>query len=68
MNAPRFGLQHAVAAGATVIATSSSNEQLEIAAKHGAKHLINYRDVPDWDEEVRKIVRSSPTVFILFIN
>lgn len=54
-----------MAAGATVIATSSSNEKLAIAAKHGAKHLINYRDVPDWDEEVRKIVRSSPTVLII---
>ncbi len=50
----RFGLQLAVAAGATVIATSSSNEKLEIAAKHGAKHLINYREVPAWDEEVRR--------------
>ena len=54
----RFGLQLAVAAGATVIATSSSNEKLEIAAKHGAKHLINYREVPSWDEEVRRIVSS----------
>ena len=58
----RFGLQLAVAAGATVIATSSSNEKLEIAAKHGAKHLINYREVPAWDEEVRRIVSSLPTI------
>lgn len=53
-----FGLQLAVASGATVIATSSSDEKLKIAAKLGAKHLINYRTTPDWDKEVRKIVRS----------
>ena len=57
-----------MAAGATVIATSSSNDKLEIAAKHGAKHLINYRDVPDWDEEVRRIVSSQPAVSILSVN
>ena len=68
MNALRFGLQLAVAAGATVIATSSSNEKLEIAARHGAKHLINYREVPDWDEKVLRIVRSPQAVVILFVN
>ena len=52
-----FGLQIAVASGATVIATSSSDEKLKIAAKLGAKHLINYRTTPDWDQEVLKIVR-----------
>ena len=52
-----FGLQLAVAAGAVVIATSSSDEKLEIAKKLGAKHLINYKKVPNWDEEVLKIVR-----------
>ncbi|KAF8202503.1 alcohol dehydrogenase superfamily protein [Pholiota molesta] len=50
-----FALQFAVAAGATVIATSSSNEKLKIAQKHGAKHLINYKETPDWHKEVLKI-------------
>ncbi|KAF9484186.1 NAD(P)-binding protein [Pholiota conissans] len=50
-----FGLQFAVAAGATVIATSSSNEKLKIAQEYGAKHLINYKETPDWDQEVLKI-------------
>ncbi|PPQ79521.1 hypothetical protein CVT25_003403 [Psilocybe cyanescens] len=50
-----FALQFAVAAGATVIATSSSDEKLKIAAKHGAKHLINYNTTPNWDEDVKKI-------------
>ncbi|KAF6750376.1 alcohol dehydrogenase superfamily protein [Ephemerocybe angulata] len=52
-----FGLQFAVASGATVIATSSSDEKLKIADKLGAKHLINYRNTPDWEEEVLKITK-----------
>lgn len=51
-----FALQFAVVSGAVVIATSSSNEKLQIAKKLGAKHTINYREVPNWDEEVLKIV------------
>lgn len=51
------GLQIAVASGATVIATSSSDEKLKIAKALGAAHTINYKTTPDWDEEVLKIVR-----------
>lgn len=54
-----FGLQFAAASGATVIVTSSSDEKLRIAAKLGAKHLINYRRTPDWDKEVLRLVRAS---------
>ncbi|KAH9894769.1 NAD-P-binding protein [Cubamyces lactineus] len=50
-----FGLQLAVASGATVIATSSSDAKLEVAKKLGAAHIINYTKVPDWDQEVLKI-------------
>ncbi|KAJ7079478.1 alcohol dehydrogenase superfamily protein [Mycena epipterygia] len=50
-----FALQFAVAAGATVIATSSSAEKLEIAKKLGAAHVINYCTTPAWDREVLKI-------------
>ena len=52
-----FALQFAVASGAVVIATSSSNEKLKVAERLGAKYLINYKETPDWDKEVRKIVR-----------
>jgi NADPH:quinone reductase-like Zn-dependent oxidoreductase len=38
----------AKAAGAVVVATSSSNEKLERAKALGADHLINYRDEPEW--------------------
>lgn len=52
----RFALQIAVASGATVIATSSSNEKLQVAKKLGAKHVINYRETLDWDKEVLRLV------------
>ena len=43
-----FALQIAKLHGATVIATSSSDEKLEKMKALGADHLINYRDTPDW--------------------
>lgn len=43
-----FALQFAKAAGATVIATSSSDEKLERLKALGADHLINYRATPEW--------------------
>ncbi|KAJ6548637.1 alcohol dehydrogenase superfamily protein [Mycena capillaripes] len=50
-----FALQFAVASGATVIATSSSDEKLKTATKLGAKHVINYKTTPDWAAEVQKL-------------
>jgi len=50
-----FGLQLAKAKGATVIITSSSDEKLERAKTLGADHLINYKNTPNWEEEVLKI-------------
>jgi NADPH:quinone reductase-like Zn-dependent oxidoreductase len=43
-----FAVQLAKAAGATVIATSSSPEKLARLRDLGADHLINYREVPAW--------------------
>ncbi|KAJ7167256.1 hypothetical protein C8R43DRAFT_169490 [Mycena crocata] len=54
-----FALQFAVASGATVIATSSSDEKLKIATKLGAKHVINYKTTPKWDEEVLKLTNGA---------
>ncbi|MBL6750506.1 MAG: NAD(P)-dependent alcohol dehydrogenase [Nevskia sp.] len=45
-----FALQFAKAAGATVIATSSSAEKLARLKALGADHLVNYRDNPDWGQ------------------
>jgi NADPH:quinone reductase-like Zn-dependent oxidoreductase len=52
-------LQIAAACGANVIATSSSDEKLEVARKLGATHTINYKKTPDWEKEVMKLVRIS---------
>lgn len=43
-----FALQLAKAAGARVIATSSSGEKLERLRDLGADELINYKEVPAW--------------------
>lgn len=50
-----FALQFAKAAGAVVIATSSSDVKLAQAKALGADHLINYKTHPDWDQKVREI-------------
>jgi NADPH:quinone reductase-like Zn-dependent oxidoreductase len=43
-----FALQFAKAAGARVIATSSSDEKLERVRGLGADHIINYKETPEW--------------------
>ncbi|MBP8305740.1 MAG: NAD(P)-dependent alcohol dehydrogenase [Burkholderiaceae bacterium] len=50
-----FALQFAKLAGATVIATSSSDEKLERLRQLGADHLINYRTQPKWARTVTEI-------------
>ena len=47
-----FALQFAKAAGATVIALSSSQEKLDKLKQMGADHLINYRETENWGEAV----------------
>ena len=47
-----FALQFAKAAGATVIATSSSAEKLERLKALGADHVVDYTANPKWGEEV----------------
>jgi NADPH:quinone reductase-like Zn-dependent oxidoreductase len=50
-----FALQFANLVGARVIATSSSNEKLEIVRKLGASECINYKETPDWDKRAREL-------------
>lgn len=50
-----IALQLAKAAGAEVIATSSSDEKLARTRELGARHLINYKTTPDWDKEVWRL-------------
>jgi NADPH:quinone reductase-like Zn-dependent oxidoreductase len=50
-----FALQFAKAAGATVIATSSSDEKLERMKALGADYLINYKQVPEWGKKAKAL-------------
>ncbi len=50
-----FALQLAKAAGAEVIQTSSSDDKLARVRQLGADHVINYRDTPEWQDEVRHL-------------
>jgi NADPH:quinone reductase-like Zn-dependent oxidoreductase len=54
-----FALQIAKAMGATVIATSSSDEKLKRVRALGADHTINYRHDPDWGARVREWTHGS---------
>ena len=50
-----FALQFARAAGARVIATSSSDDKLAKARALGAHETINYRQHPEWQHEVLRL-------------
>lgn len=50
-----FSMQFALAAGAEVILLSGSDDKLERAKKLGVNYLINYKSVPQWENEVMKI-------------
>ncbi|MFC3228431.1 NAD(P)-dependent alcohol dehydrogenase [Marinibaculum pumilum] len=50
-----FALQFAKAAGARVIATSSSDAKLERLTALGADHVVNYKAEPRWGKAVQEI-------------
>jgi NADPH:quinone reductase-like Zn-dependent oxidoreductase len=50
-----FALQLAKMMGATVVATSSSDEKLERLKALGADHTINYRQTPEWGARVLEL-------------
>jgi NADPH:quinone reductase-like Zn-dependent oxidoreductase len=50
-----FALQFAKAAGARVIATSSSEEKLEKLERLGADAVINYKAVADWGRKAKEL-------------
>jgi NADPH:quinone reductase-like Zn-dependent oxidoreductase len=50
-----YALQIAVAMGATVIVTSSSDQKLARAKELGAHHLINYREQQNWGRAARDL-------------
>lgn len=48
-----FALQFAKAAGARVIATTSSNDKAKLLERLGADHIINYSEIPKWGEKAK---------------
>lgn len=50
-----FGAQLAVAAGARVIATTSSASKAECLKGLGVRDVIDYRRTPDWDAEALRL-------------
>jgi NADPH:quinone reductase-like Zn-dependent oxidoreductase len=50
-----FALQFAKMAGATVYATSSSDEKLERLKALGADHVLNYKAEPKWGKKIKEI-------------
>ncbi|KAH6676614.1 hypothetical protein B0J14DRAFT_560903 [Halenospora varia] len=50
-----FAVQFAKAAGATVIATTSSKEKADILKKLGADHVLNYKEDPNWGEKAKAL-------------
>ncbi|NLR61611.1 NAD(P)-dependent alcohol dehydrogenase [Chitinophaga polysaccharea] len=50
-----FALQIALAAGARVIATSSNPAKLEKLKQLGAHEVIDYKQYPNWHEEVSRL-------------
>lgn len=52
-----FALQMAKSMGATVIATTSSQQKVEKLLALGADHVINYREDTQWGDKVLKITK-----------
>ncbi|MGY0035734.1 zinc-dependent alcohol dehydrogenase family protein [Pedobacter sp. NJ-S-72] len=50
-----FSIQFAQMAGAEVILLSGSEEKLALAKQLGVNHLINYKQVPNWEKDVMQI-------------
>lgn len=50
-----FAVQFAVAAGATVIATTSSDEKASKLKSLGAHHVINYKTESNWGEAAKAL-------------
>jgi len=58
----------AKAAGARVIATTSSLNKAETLKKLGADHVINYKEVSNWGEEAKKLTGGEGVDHILEVG
>ncbi|KAL7933102.1 hypothetical protein V8C35DRAFT_322526 [Trichoderma chlorosporum] len=60
-----FALQLAVAAGATVIATTSSSDKIQLLKDLGARHVLNYSMDKNWGETAKSLTRDGAGVDIV---
>ena len=58
-----FARQFAKAAGARIIATSSSDEKLDRVMKMGASDGINYKTVPNWKSASSNLPKESASIW-----
>ena len=63
-----FALQFAKAAGAEVIVTSSDDDKLQRARGLGADHTINYKTIPDWGKEVRRLTQNEGVEIVIEVG
>jgi NADPH:quinone reductase-like Zn-dependent oxidoreductase len=63
-----LGLQLARAAGLNAIVTSSSDAKLQRAQELGARHVINYRTTPEWQEEVLRATDGAGAQVVLEVG
>lgn len=63
-----FALQFAVAAGAMVLSTSSSEEKLARLRALGATHLINYKSDAEWGKTARSITNGRGVALVVEVG
>ncbi len=63
-----FGLLFSSAAGAKPIITSSRDEKLERAKMLGAVGTVNYRQNPEWQQEVRRLTGGAGVSHVLEVG
>ncbi|ODM17031.1 hypothetical protein SI65_07430 [Aspergillus cristatus] len=60
-----FAMQFALAAGATVIATTSSEAKAPKLASLGAHHVLNYKTDPNWGETAKQLTPDKKGVHVV---
>ncbi|KAM5341771.1 hypothetical protein ACJ41O_014802 [Fusarium nematophilum] len=60
-----FAVQFAKAAGARVIATTSSGQKAKMLEKLGADHIINYTETPNWGSVAKELTGGDGVDFVV---
>jgi len=63
-----FALQLAKAAGTRVIATTSKEDKAKRLLELGASDVINYRETPNWGEEVKKLTNGQGADYVIEVG